>query len=209
MTHDPRARAWGNAAEKAVRAAYHRLGYFVVPAYAIEDGGAPMLIGQLQKFVLPDLLVARGGRSEWREVKFKDHCVLFGKTGYYRHGIDLPKWEHYRVVERATGIPGSIAVLQYRRGAEGDPDPYHLEQSFEHLARIVQIEPRPIPSAPQGMVYWNVDEMDVVGPLNFDFTDVQRLTNVIHAWEQKSKSGKTPEVDLNQQQRDLFGWKRA
>jgi hypothetical protein len=206
---DPRARAWGTAAERAVRAAYEQMGKFVVPAYAIEDGGAPMLIRLLEKFVLPDLLVAQGGRAEWREVKFKDHCVKFGKVGRWRHGIDLPKWHHYRKVEVATGIPGGIAVLQYRPGPDANPYPCLLEQMFEHLAATVQFDSRPTPSAPNGMAYWDVDEMDVLCMLDFDFTDIPRLTRVIHGWERKSREGKAPTVDLTQQQRSLFSWRKS
>jgi hypothetical protein len=61
---DPRARAWGTAAERAARASYEQLGKFVVPTYAIEDGGAPMLIRLLEKFVLPDLLIAQRRQSD-------------------------------------------------------------------------------------------------------------------------------------------------
>jgi hypothetical protein len=206
---DERARQWGIAAERAVRSAYHRLGYFVVPTHLImEARGAPMLTGLLQKHVLPDMMVSRGGRSAWREVKFKDHCVKYGKTGFYRHGIDLPKWRAYRKVESKTGIPGGIAVLQFRPGAAADPCPCLLEQTFEHLAATVDIEPAPQPHAPCGMAYWNVDEMERVCWLDFDFTDVPRLTEVVHAWEEKTRDGKTPQMDFAQQQRSLFSYKK-
>jgi hypothetical protein len=201
---DPRARAWGQAAEKAVRAAYEALGYFVIPQYALEDGGAPMLTRQMEKHVLPDLQLAQGGRTQWREVKFKDHCVKFAKVGRWRHGIDLPKWHAYRKVAAETGMPGGIAILQFRPGPDADPYPCLLEQMFDHLACTVQIDPEPTRTAPRGMAYWDVDEMDVVCMLDFDFSDVPRLTRVIHAWEQKSRDGKAPAVDLTHQQRSLF-----
>jgi hypothetical protein len=185
------------------------MGKFVVPIYAIEDGGAPMLIRLLEKFVLPDLLVTQGGRAEWREVKFKDHCVKFEKAGRWRHGIDLPKWHHYRKVEAATGIPGGIAVLQYRPGPDANPYPCLLEQMFEHLAATVQFDSRPTPTAPNGMAYWDVDEMDVLCMLDFDFTDIPRLTRIIHSWERKSREGNAPTVDLTQQQRSLFSWRKS
>jgi hypothetical protein len=201
---DPRSRAWGAAAERAVRAAYEKLGYFSIPVYAIQDGGAPMLTGAGGKYVSPDLLLARRGTSRFKEVKYKDHCVQFGKTGYWRHGVDLPNWHHYRKVEEVTGIPGDIAILQYRPGPEADPYPCLLEQSFEHLAHTIDFDPRSQPHAPRGMAYWNVDEMDVVCLLDFDFTDVPRLTKVIHTWERKARDGRAPAADLTQQQRSLF-----
>lgn len=203
MPIDPRARAWGIAAETAVRAALVRLGYFVVPAHAIEQGGAPMLIGLLEKHVLPDFLVARAGMSRWVEVKFKDHCVKFGKTGYFRHGIDLPNWYAYREVEKITGVPGHLAVLQYRPGANVDPDPHLLMQSFAHLHEVIDFQPDPIPTAPRGMAYWNVDEMNTITRLDFNFTDVERLTKVIHPWEARTKSGDAPQADMKFGQREL------
>ena len=205
---DPVARAWGQLAEKAVRRAYERLGYFVVPAYAIEDGGAPMLAGLVQKFVLPDFLVAKSGQPRWIEVKFKDHPVKFQKTGFNRHGIDLPKWHAYCQVEKITGIPGSIAILQYRPGVNADYCPHLLQQTFTHLALTVDFEPQPQPRAPNGMAYWNVDEMDIGGPLDFDPGDLPRLTRVIHAWETKSCDGRAPQMSFNEQQRSLFSYKK-
>ena len=203
---DPRAEAWGRAAERAVREAYTRLGWFVVPAHLIEDGGAPMLTGLLKKFVLPDFLAAKNGKSWWLEVKFKTACVEYRITGFWRHGIDIPKWDDYRKVEELTGIPGWIAVLQYRPSPKAAPCPHLLIQSFEALARVVDFDRRPTASAPRGMVYWNVDEMDVVGPLDFDFTNIPEMTRKVHAWEEKSKAGLAPQVDLKTQQRSLFSW---
>lgn len=209
MSHDPRAVAWGRAAENAARSAFTKLGYFVVPAHAIEDGGAPMLVGLLQKYVLPDFLIAKDGRTRWVEVKFKDHCVRFQITGFFRHGIDLPKWHAYRKVEEVTGIPGSIAVLQYRPGANADPCQYLLQQSFARLSRTVDFDPRPLAHAPHGMAYWNVDEMDILCRLDFDFTDVPALAHRIHAWEQKAKDGSAPQARMGFKQRSLFSYDRG
>jgi hypothetical protein len=203
---DPVARAWGRLAEEAVRRAYTRLGYFVVPTYAIEDGGAPMLVGLLQKFVLPDFLVAQGGQPRWVEVKFKDHPVKFQKTGYSRHGIDLPKWHAYRKVEEISGISGSLAILQYRPGADANPDPHLLQQTFAHLAHTIEFEPKPFAHAQRGMAYWNVDEMDIGGPLDFDPADTPRLTRTIHAWERKARDGRAPKMSFDKQQRSLFSY---
>lgn len=203
MTRHPIAANWGSAAEQAVREAFRRRGYFVVPAYAIEDGGAPMLIGLVRKHVLPDMLVAKCATPRWIEVKFKDHCVQFRKTGFWRHGVDLPKWEAYREVERITGIKGSLVVLQFRLGPEADPDPHWLIQSFDHLFQVADYEPEPTSWAPKGMVYWNVDEMNDLGRIDFDPRDIPRLTRVIHVWEEKGKEGRTPGADLSIQQREL------
>lgn len=202
MTMDPRATLWGKEAERAVRIAYERLGWFVVPAYAIEDGGAPMLARLIERHVLPDMLLAHRGVSRWLECKFKDHCVKYNKTGFFRHGIDLPKWQAYREVERITGIPGWLAILQFRPGAEADPDPHLLVQSLEHLAGILDVAAEPTATAPRGMVYWNVDEMDTVTRLDFGL-DVERLTEVIHPWEMKTKDGRAPHADMNAQQRQF------
>jgi hypothetical protein len=58
------------------------------------------------------------------------------------------------------------------------------------------------------MAYWNVDEMERVCWLDFDFTDIPRLTRTIHAWEEKGRDGKTPQMHFTQQQRSLFSYKK-
>jgi hypothetical protein len=194
---DPRADFWGKEAEKAVRAALIRMGERVIPQHLIQDGGAPMAVSYLGKWVLPDFLVAKEGAPRWIEVKFKTCPGLYQKITKWRHGVDLPNWNDYLAVQKEFGIPGWIVVLQYKPGPHADPDPCLLTQSLDILKTMVQIVSEPTRSAPRGMAYWNVDDMEVMlHPMNFNFTDVPLLERKLHPWVEKSRQGKAPRVDI-------------
>src|SRR5262245_35717657 len=138
---DPEWVRWWRDAEEGVRALFEKR-WLVLPVYAVERGGAPMLISHVQTLRALDLMVANAGQTRFIEVKAKDHPVIWQKTGRFRTGIDLPKWYAYLEVERATGIPGDIAMVHYRAGAADDvANPILAQQSFEHLRYVMQPDP--------------------------------------------------------------------
>lgn len=194
---DTTAGQWGTSAEALIRRWYQESGCFVVPVHAIEDGGAPLLTGLLRKHVLPDFQVSRGGASRWVEVKFKDHCVLYQKAREWRTGVDLPNWHDYLQVESETGIPGYMAILQYRKGPGAPPDPLLLEAPFSRLRAVSQEDPTPREHARRGMVYWPVNFFDRHAlSASADHLDLlPRLTRIIHPWERQGRSGAVPNMD--------------
>lgn len=129
----------GRAAEQAVRRWYQTAGWYVVPLYAIEDGGAPRLAGAIKSHVLPDLQVARAGALRWVEVKGKNIAPYYQKTRRYRHGVNLRNWRAYLEVEAASGVPGYLAIVQLRPGPDVAIAPQLLVASFATLRADVQI----------------------------------------------------------------------
>jgi hypothetical protein len=185
---------WGRLAEQAIRKQYLETGWYVVPTHAIETGGAPMLIGLIKKFVLPDFQMFKPQAAPcWVECKYKDHLDRFQKLSQWQQGIDLPNWYAYLEVERVTGIAGRLAILQYRPGREAEPKPVHLWQSFERLKKWVQIKTTPHHKFPKGAAYWPVDAFKC-SPITFrPPEDLPTVSENLNPWEKKSKVGVAPQ----------------
>lgn len=177
----------GRFGEERVRCWYQQQGWFVVPTYCIENGGAPALIGQLRRFVLPDMQAAQAGEMRWVEVKTKTSPVLYQKIGRFRHGIDLRNWLDYREVERTTGLPGYLAILQLRPGKGAAVDPVLLQAAFADLDSVVQIY------TSNQMVYWDADRFE---RLPIDLTQAAPVLEpkTIHPWDHGREMGPKQEV---------------
>jgi len=127
--------------------------------------------------------VCRDGRAWWVEVKYKDSPAKYQIAGEHRHGIDLPNWDAYREVERESGVPGWLAIVQARAGKAPEVpfDPVLLTASFAYLATRAQRDPRPFDFAPRGMVWWAVDAFEHHA---IDFTRPPALgAKTVHAWD--------------------------
>jgi hypothetical protein len=189
-------------AERRVRGKLEAWGYFVIPMYAIEDGNeAPCLRRFVERHVLPDLQAWRAGRGLWIEVKWKDSPDYYQKAGEYRHGVDLPKWDAYLEVERETGVPGYLAIVQCRAGkaAELPFDPILLIAPFAYLATQAQRVPEPTAFASRGMVYWPVDAFEA-HPIDLPQPPVLGASTV-HPWHQAARDGRVPHWEPNRQGR--------
>jgi len=197
MTADDRAAV----AERTVRAKLEAWGYYVVPIYAIEDGGAPLLTGLVRAHVLPDLQAWRAGRGLWVEVKYKDSPAMYQRAREYRHGIDLPNWDAYREVERETGVPGYLAIIQARAGKAPEIpfDPILLIAPFAYLATQAHRVPDPTPAAPRGMVYWSVEAFER-HPVDLPAPPILGAATV-HPWDQADRDGRAPQWEPNPQGR--------
>ena len=90
---------WG---QQEVRNQLEKAGWFVLPAYCIEDGGAPMLTKLLRKHVLPDLQVFRNGSRPLERGQDQ------GRGGLVPEGWGAPP----------RGQPAELGGLS--RGGEGD-----------------------------------------------------------------------------------------
>jgi hypothetical protein len=187
---------WGRLAEQAISRKYIEAGWYVVPTYAIETGGAPRLVGLLQRFVLPDLQVFRLGDAAWVEVKYKDHADIYQKRRQWQHGIDLPNWRAYLEVEDRTGIAGRLSILQFKPGKEADPRPVHLWQSFYELRKWVQVLEAPHTTFKRGAAYFPLDAFKC-SPIEFEppagLLSVSANTN---PWEQRSRAGVAERFEL-------------
>ena len=191
---------WGDWGERTVRKWYRDQGYFVVPTSAIEMGGAPKLVGLLQAHVLPDMQAAQAGEMRWVEIKFKTAPVLYRKTGTWRHGVDLSNWLAYLEVERITGIPGELAIVQLRPGPKADSSLLLLRATFATLRGLGQEITYP---DGKDVVVWDVDRFDRFPITDHAIPDLRSLRSVVHPWEQPGADGVAPQMGPKQ---EMFPW---
>lgn len=200
MTEFTEAWRWGQWGERIVRNWYREQHYFVVPTSAIREGGAPKLIGLLQAHVLPDLQAARAGEMRWVEVKFKNSPVLFQKTGTWRHGVDLSNWTAYLEVERITGIPGELAIVQLKPGPEAPISPLLLRAPFASLRGLGQETKY---RDGKDVILWDVDRFDRFTISDVVTPDLRPLRAVVNPWEGKAADGQAPQIGPKQ---EMFPW---
>lgn len=94
-------------------------GWLIVPSYDYsgEDGNkAPKMHGVRLSLVIPDLDACRSGERFWVEVKTKWEATFTEKTQRLEHGISLRHYEHYQQVEKESGNPVWLFVLEERTG---------------------------------------------------------------------------------------------
>lgn len=190
---------WSRRGVEEVRVFFQGLGHYVLDVDAIENGGAPAIIGRLKRHIVPDLQVSGQGTTHWVEVKYKDHCPYYQKTGKHRHGIDLHHWYAYRQVERETGIPGLLAIFQERPGADADPRPVLLVAPFASLALCAQIVDRPVSTFKRGAIFWDVDRFQRHTLEAGRVPNLTRLTEIIHPWERTSRNGQVPQMPAHRE----------
>ena len=91
-----------------------------------------------QQVIALDRLYAGGGISYWCDIKWKSGPVIYQKTQTFRHGIDKRNWEHYLEVQKKTGIPAKLAIVELRR-YRGDKviAPRLLVQDLDVLERLI------------------------------------------------------------------------
>lgn len=104
--------------EKIVAEMLRRSGCFVIQSYAGDDANkAQKMQGIGRSYVIPDLNVARDGWWFWVEVKTKKEPTPQRETQIEEHGIPLHHWEDYREVQRITGAPVFLAIVEECSGA--------------------------------------------------------------------------------------------
>ena len=94
----------GAFGETEIRKGLARRGWFVIPTANIDEGGAPMARSCDRALILPDLQISAHGKSRWVEVKTKEKAAYYQIEQVYKHGFCLRQWEHYRHIERETGL---------------------------------------------------------------------------------------------------------
>jgi hypothetical protein len=195
MSHYGEAWNWGVRGVEETRIFFQGLGMYVLDTDSIQKGGAPAIIGELRRHIVPDLQVSGDGRTRWVEVKYKSSCNLYQKTRKWQHGIDLDNWYAYREVEKQTGIPGLLAIFQERPGPEAEPDPMLLTAPFADLVggRIGELRPG------ERLIFWDVDKFECHHLQAGRVPNLTRLTKIIRPWERKGADGSAPRMDPRQQ----------
>lgn len=201
MTSYAAAKDWGDWGENVVRDWFRTAGWFVVPTAAIETGGAPKLVGLLEQHVLPDMQTARDGQMRWVEVKTKTSPVLYQIAREWRHGVDLKNWQAYLEVERITGFPGDLAIVQLRPGPKAPANPTLLTASFASLRDVGEVGTG---EYGKKVIFWNVDRFERVVINECQIPDFRSLREVVHPWEQKGKTGTVPQ--MNSYKQEMFPW---
>jgi hypothetical protein len=109
----------GHAGEKIVDRVLRARGCGVIQSYAFLGDGpekAPRLRFLERAFVLPDLDVVAQTRRLWAEVKTLFHAPLNRTHGINVHGIRRSHYDDYLRVERETGAPVFLFVLEVATG---------------------------------------------------------------------------------------------
>lgn len=109
----------GRTAEELVADLFRQWGYYVIPSYEYsgrDDDKAPKLTGSVRGYTLPDLDVSGNGRRFWVEVKLKTEPTWTRKLQRYEHGIPLRHYQDYLEVERITGCPVYLAIVEENTG---------------------------------------------------------------------------------------------
>ena len=109
----------GRTGERIVAEVLETRGWYILPCYDYsgeENNKAPRLCGISKGYVLPDLLVAKGGTARWVEVKTKSKPTFTLRTGTYEHGISLAHYEDYLKVQEITGSRVWLSVYEISTG---------------------------------------------------------------------------------------------
>jgi hypothetical protein len=106
-----RYRRFGALGEIAAREWCKKQGYYIVPTSLIENGGAPMLEGETEKAILPDVLMAIKGASVWVDFKTKRRGCPSAKRQRPESGFATRHVNNYQRVAKETGIPCGILFV--------------------------------------------------------------------------------------------------
>ncbi len=117
MFRDSEAWKAGDAGQQEAAEYLQRKGWYVLEMFrGLQDTeGAPAIEADEDAIVLPDLLVARKGRTAWVEVKAKAQATYTRKTGRHEHGFPERLFEDYHDIQETTGIPVIIMVGERRK----------------------------------------------------------------------------------------------
>lgn len=113
----------GEVGEQRVLELLRARGWWIVPTFDMDRGSQevfPHLLapaGEEQMLPLPDLDCCRGGARVWVEVKTKEAPTWTRKTRQWEHGIHASSWESYLKIQRITGCPVLIAIVEENTGA--------------------------------------------------------------------------------------------
>jgi hypothetical protein len=109
----------GRSGEQAVAAFLRRRGWYIIPSYDYsgEDGDkAPKLEGLHIGHPVPDLDAAQSGKRFWVEVKTKGGATFNRKRNRLEHGICVRHYRAYLEVQRITGAPVFLAIVEEDTG---------------------------------------------------------------------------------------------
>jgi len=159
---------YGEAGESAIAAWFRRKGYCVLPVYEkiIDNGKGPRLFVSEGSIIAPDLLIFGQGKAMWIEAKHKTAFSWHRVTGQWVTGIDLRHYEDYCRVEDETPWPVWLLFLHDGGQAKDSPPESPSGLFGNRLCRLRKTEHhRHRNWGSSGMVYWGVDALRFLAPL--------------------------------------------
>jgi Holliday junction resolvase-like predicted endonuclease len=77
------------------------------------NNGAPLVRGDDDRKIMPDIHAMKDGRTVWVEVKLKRSGAEFiHKNDQYEHFIDAPNWKAYNEVQSASGCEVWLVIIE-------------------------------------------------------------------------------------------------
>lgn len=130
-------------------------GWYVTPKYLFTEEGAPLLIGENNKYAIPDIDAAKDGIRIWFECKRKKMMFQYYATGY-------PESNHicYKKVQEITG--DKVFVIFEDDANRYDNQKYYgnyINEMEKHIFRdnwIIQGKPHIIFKYPEAFIGINL-----------------------------------------------------
>jgi hypothetical protein len=143
---------FGTLGENAARRLLKEMGYFVLPASLIDNGGAPLLESQAVNLIMPDIIAAHHGVSVLVDVKTKGRATKNMIRKRLETGCSLRHYESYLAAGRALGMRVALLFIHADR-AEGQ---------FGFLDEVSADAHRHYPKRPddpfgEPMIFFNID----------------------------------------------------
>lgn len=123
----------GQLGERIAREINKRNGWFILPASLSGAGMAAMFDGE-KKLILPDDFESKKGNSRWAEIKCKSRSTYSRNDKKWEHGLPLRQWNHYMQVQKHSGIPGYLIIIEL------NPKPAFLINSLDNLSLKCRIQ---------------------------------------------------------------------
>jgi hypothetical protein len=153
--------AFGSSGEELVRRLLVTSGEYVFPASLFTGKGAPMLEGQKDKIISPDILSAAAGHTRLVEVKTKTTSTVHRNTGVRESGIEERLVEHYLAYQKASGLPCWMIFIHLEQDEV-------LTQRLDYLCKESRLarDPGTVQSYGGPMRFFRCDAFDLLARLS-------------------------------------------
>ncbi len=119
-------------------------GCYVTPLSRIQNGGAPMMLGNGDAIVLNDLDISKNGITRHLECKAKTRSIVYRNRKQERHGINDSNYRHYMNLESQTGSKLVLGIVELWRERVDSQDELYwsgslLIQTMANLGNPVDV----------------------------------------------------------------------
>jgi len=160
---------FGKAAEQDIALWLRGRGSSLIPVYEkiIEEGKGPQVFLPEDSLIAPDFLEWRNGKVRWIEAKHKTAFSWHRLTNRWVTGIDLHHYLDYLRVSELTPWPVWILFLQRGGAAKDSPSESPVGLFGNDIAYLRSHENhRSMRHGKGGMVYWAIDSLRFIAPIN-------------------------------------------